>query len=162
MTSGIQTVELSESICESESPTVPANSLPDCPEQGLGSSISVGSVRWVPWVPSGWWKLPRQGAKGQASIWQSQGLEAATNSLGPSIHGDKQDSHRLSWGLSQARSWRARTLRATTALVPTPRPANAHHIVGCTDHGKAAQPGAGLAKLKELEERQGWRDLRGP
>lgn len=29
--------------------------------------------------------------------------------------------------------------------------------MGCTDYGKAVQPGAGLAKLKELAERQGWR-----
>lgn len=58
------------------------------------------------------------------------------------------------------RSWRAQTLRATTALIPIPRPTNAPHpgLHRTREGGPAWE--AGLAKLRERVG-QGWRGLEG-
>lgn len=135
MTGGIQTAGLREGICQAEPSPVPTSKAWAVPISGRG-------VWWVPWVPGG--EAAR--ASGRARGWGPP--QTASQALDASTPGDKRG---WPWGCSATRSWRARPLRATIVLIPTPRPANANQVLGCTEaQNREGSPawGAGLAKRK--------------
>lgn len=131
MAGGIQT-ELSEGICQSAL------------FQGARRPTLSGRGVWrVPWAPSAWWAGgPRQGQHLGETGAEAAPPQTASQALGPSTHGGQQG---WPWGRSATGSWRARTLPATIALIPIPRPANkckpGPGLQRGTRPGKAARPG---------------------